>query len=649
MARLSIPKAQSLKPTYTLIGIVLLLMMAAIGLKTLQNASASVNGWSAGHIIDDGVFMNSSTMSVSRIQSFLNSQVSSCDTWGSQPSEFGGGTRRQWAEAHGYSAPFTCLRNYSQGGKSAAQIIYTAAQDFNINPQVLLVLLQKEQGLVKDTWPLSIQYRSATGYGCPDNAACDSDYYGFTNQVRWAARMFRAIMTDSPTWYTPYVLGNNYIQYNPSASCGGSTVNIQNRATKALYNYTPYQPNKGALNAGWGTASCGSYGNRNFYLYFTGWFGSTRSSAFTSFAQPRYMELSEDTHKVDAVTGNDIDGLLPQGSVIKFTTKTAYPVNSESCMRTENDTKNNLLKCIPWSSLKELTVTPTPISETLLRITSNASKEDITTGNNVQPLTQDQQISFSGTFTRGSTLFYITKHDMDKNIKQGVPSTQVTNQTAAYTTITPKLMLTTSNVAKKIPATNSDTNSIMPSGATRFYNSRVFKNGQWYYRSEADGNNAFDRAIPASSLHAATYADFTKPRWMQAKNTTHYVSSLADTASGSTINKGTQLKLVSKIQLDDVWYFRTENDSDSSTDKLVPASAIGEIPYSSFLYPRSLQLSVNSRKYVPSQESAYGTTFPSGMRRYFTSKIEINGVWYFRTDGDARAKVNSAFKADDLE
>lgn len=649
MPRLSIPKAQSLKPTFTLIGLVILLAACTIGWKNLQNASASVNGWNAGHIIDDGVFINSSTMSVSRIQSFLNAQVPNCDTWGAQPSEFGGGTRRQWAEAHGYSAPFTCLRNYSQGGKSAAQIIYNAAQDFNINPQVLLVLLQKEQGLVKDTWPLSIQYRSATGYGCPDNAACDSDYYGFTNQVRWAARMFHAIMTDSPTWYTPYVLGNNYIQYNPDASCGGSTVNIRNRATKALYNYTPYQPNKGSLNAGWGTASCGSYGNRNFYLYFTGWFGSTRGSAFTSFAQPRYMQLAEDTHKVDAITGNAIDGLLPQGSVIKFTTKTAYPVNGEPCMRTENDTKNNLLKCIPWSSLKELSITPTPISETLLRITADASKEDISTGNRVQSLTKDQQISFSGTFTRGSTLLYITKHDMDKGIRRGIPSTQVSSQTAAYSSITPKLMTTSIDTVKKIPTTNSDTDSVMPRNAIRFYNSRVFKNGQWYYRSEADGNNAFDRAIPASSLHDVSYADFTKPRWMQAKNTTHYVSSLANTTSGNTINKGTQLKLVSKIQLDGVWYFRTESDSNSSIDKLIPASEVNEIPFLPFLYPRSLQLSVDSKKYVPSQESPYGSTFPSGMRRYFTSKIEINGVWYFRTDGDARAKANSGFKAIDLE
>jgi hypothetical protein len=168
------------------------------------------------------------------------------------------------------------LKDYSESGKSAAQIIYDVSQEFIINPQVLIVLLQKEQGLITDTWPLSTQYKTATGYGCPDTAPCDSQYFGLTNQLRWSGRMFRAIMNNSSSWYTPYILGNNYIQYSPDSSCGGSTVNIQNRSTQALYNYTPYQPNQGALNAGWGTAPCGAYGNRNFYLYFTSWFGNTQ-------------------------------------------------------------------------------------------------------------------------------------------------------------------------------------------------------------------------------------------------------------------------------------------------------------------------------------------------------------------------------------
>lgn len=248
-----------------------------VGLFSFINTPpAFADSFNAGKIIDDTVFTNKGSMNPTQIQSFLNSKVPVCDTNGTQTSEYGGGTRAQWAQAKYGQSTFTCLKDYNEGGRSAAQIIFDVAQTYSINPQVFIVLLQKEQGLVTDTWPLNIQYRTATGYGCPDTAPCDSQYYGLTNQLTWSGKMFRAILNNSPTWYTPYILGNNYVQYNPTASCGGSTVNIQNRSTQALYNYTPYQPNTAALAAQMGTTvNCGAYGNLNFYRYFTSWFGGT--------------------------------------------------------------------------------------------------------------------------------------------------------------------------------------------------------------------------------------------------------------------------------------------------------------------------------------------------------------------------------------
>ena len=267
-----------------------------------HHANARVSGWDAGNIIDDSVFTNTTTMTAAQIQNFLNSKVTSCDTNGQQLSEYGGPDlngdgkvqRWEWGKANYNQTTFKCLRDYVvSDGRTAAQVIYDTAQKYTINPQVLLVLLQKEQGLVLDTWPLDIQYRSATGYGCPDTAPCDSQYYGLINQLDWAAKMFRAILNNSPTWYTPYILGNNYVQYSPDSSCGGSNVNILNRSTQALYNYTPYQPNDAALNADWGTVACGAYGNRNFYLYFTSWFGTTHGPAYA------WQELSQKIYTSD--------------------------------------------------------------------------------------------------------------------------------------------------------------------------------------------------------------------------------------------------------------------------------------------------------------------------------------------------------------
>ncbi|MDB5165274.1 MAG: hypothetical protein JWM00_164 [Candidatus Saccharibacteria bacterium] len=259
-------------------------VVTLVGVNSINSApthAAPVVGFNAGRIIDDSVFTNANSMDAGQIQAFLNSKVPTCETW--------------HAAGYGQNPPFICLKDYNENGRSAAQIIYDTAQQYQINPQVLIVLLQKEQGLVTDTWPLNTQYRTATGYGCPDTAPCDSQYYGLTNQLKWSGTMFRAIMNNSSSWYTPYILGNNTVYFNPGPYdnannryfgrfgdrrdieyCGSTTVNIQNRATQALYNYTPYQPNQASLDAGYGSAgTCGAYGNRNFYQYFKDWFGNT--------------------------------------------------------------------------------------------------------------------------------------------------------------------------------------------------------------------------------------------------------------------------------------------------------------------------------------------------------------------------------------
>ncbi len=275
-------------PLISLAGI----LIGALFLLPPANASAlSGSQWRAGNIADDSVFFDGNTMSANDIQAFMNSKVPSCDTNGSKIYS-GSQTRAQYGASVGYPAPYTCLRDYTEntpskpaesglcanydgGTKSSAQIIFDVAHSCSINPQVLLILLQKEQSLVTDDWPFSRQFKTATGYGCPDTAACDSQYFGFFNQVFNAARGYKRYARDAASYN--YRAGrNNNILYNPSTSCGSSSVYIDNQATAGLYIYTPYQPNQSALNNLYGNGdSCGAYGNRNFWRMFNDWFGPT--------------------------------------------------------------------------------------------------------------------------------------------------------------------------------------------------------------------------------------------------------------------------------------------------------------------------------------------------------------------------------------
>ena len=258
------------------ISLVLMTALSVIGMVTgpaTDFASAApTKSFDPGNIISDAVFFDGTAMTATDVQSFLNSKVSSCQS--------------------GY----VCLKDYRQntpsvagdalcsayvGGSndSAASIIAKVGAACNINPEVLLVTLQKEQGLVTHTWPSTWRFDKAMGMACSDSSPCDPAYAGFFYQVYFAARQFQRYAA-SPTRYNYQAGRVNNILFHPNAACGTSPVNIQNQATAGLYNYTPYQPNAAALANLYGTGnSCSSYGNRNFWRYYWDWFGDPTVSS----------------------------------------------------------------------------------------------------------------------------------------------------------------------------------------------------------------------------------------------------------------------------------------------------------------------------------------------------------------------------------
>ncbi|MGT2425311.1 LGFP repeat-containing protein [Amnibacterium kyonggiense] len=264
------------------------LVVAGVGIATVDEDSAkaaaavaALDGFDPANIIDDAVMFNGATMSASDIQTFLN---------GKQPTCAPGATclKSVKVDIPAMAANPMCKAVAPRSSQTAAQVIAAVGQACNVNPQVILVMLQKEQTLVTGRTPysgetVSLIYRKATGLGCPDTAACDPSKYGLFNQLYgvayWLVRYTTPPGTTGPGWtsYNWFPVGQrNGVLYNPNAACGAGAITIKNKATASLYYYTPYQPNAASLAAGWGLGDgCSSYGNRNFYLYFTTWFGST--------------------------------------------------------------------------------------------------------------------------------------------------------------------------------------------------------------------------------------------------------------------------------------------------------------------------------------------------------------------------------------
>ena len=241
-------------------------MVAAILLAvSLVSTATAAPPFDPARIISDGVFYNSGSMSADAIQTFIRSKNPGCVAGYTCLYDYRESTFSRAADAQ-------CGAYGGAGNERASDIVFKVARTCGVNPQVLLVLLQKESSLVGSTHPTGASYRTATGYGCPDTAPCDTQFYGFYNQVYKAAWAFKRYASTAAT--RNFQAGKtSQISYHPSASCGSSAVTIANQATAGLYTYTPYQPNA-ALLAGQPDA-CSSYGNLNFYRIFSEWFGST--------------------------------------------------------------------------------------------------------------------------------------------------------------------------------------------------------------------------------------------------------------------------------------------------------------------------------------------------------------------------------------
>ena len=253
---------------------VLIASGALVASEASPSHAADGSRFDAGNIISDRNFFDDAAMTQAQIQSFLDARIGRCSNANclnvlrvNTPNE---------AAAYSSRGEVICGQYTGVQGELASSILFKVQQACRVSAKVLLVTLQKEQSLVTATGPSDGKLERAMGYGCPDSTGgtCAEQYYGFYNQVMNAAWQLRRYGTEPV--FGRYQVGWNDVQWNPNAACGSSQVYISNRATAALYNYTPYRPNGAALANLYGTGDdCSSYGNRNFWVYYNDWFGDS--------------------------------------------------------------------------------------------------------------------------------------------------------------------------------------------------------------------------------------------------------------------------------------------------------------------------------------------------------------------------------------
>lgn len=230
--------------------------LALIGVLVLgaSSAQAATNG----RMIDDAVFDASNSMSAADIQTFLNQFPNSC--------------LKNYTDDMPSSNPARAYFEYSGTG-SVAQIIRRVADNYGINPRVLLAKLEQEQSLVSGGSGCALwRQASAIGFNCTDRTplrqnvmfrgtaittcvGTDADM-GVARQLSrggWLLKMAKERANGNLNWMVPddasWVYSGPMTQGNRKRCGTCSTVYydgywngvyVESGATAALYYYTPY-------------------------------------------------------------------------------------------------------------------------------------------------------------------------------------------------------------------------------------------------------------------------------------------------------------------------------------------------------------------------------------------------------------------------
>lgn len=194
--------------------------------------------------------------------------------------------------------------------RTAAELIYDASTSTGLNPQVILVTLQKEQTLINGNFgsrDLQKALDRALGFGCPDEGGCRDIFLGFYYQlfgnfdaegnryIGMSASLMRSFNFDSAgvrvgrgpmvdTANNAYGNGNRVkvsrrgdtitvdnTQGPPNNAPATQTVTLSNFATTALYRYTPHVYN----------------GNYNFWKFFNQWFKYPNGTLIQTFGDAK--------------------------------------------------------------------------------------------------------------------------------------------------------------------------------------------------------------------------------------------------------------------------------------------------------------------------------------------------------------------------
>ncbi len=550
--------------------VVVLLLSAVVSfVRSPKTQAADTRNFNPELIISDSVFRNADSMTASQIQWFLESKDSTCLK------------DKYVLSLHDSDSDGLGDEPYGLGKNNKVRVsalIKQASRIYGINPRVILATLQKEQGLITrqdcPTW----RYNTALGYGCPDSAPCDNSAYGFTRQIDYGTWHFRGFFLDTYP-VPPTVPGTKKIQYNPDSRCGGKTITIRNRATAALYSYTPYQPNQYTLNGGVDDSypNCGAFGNLNFWRYYTMWFGLPTAVRYDPMGQKRWLKLTKDVRKVNLKTGGESGEVIPTGAEVYFVRKSYF--DESMYLQSEHDFRAGVDRGIRFIDLAEIPVVFTTMSVPRWMNTTIATPKvhPVTLEPDGGSISRTIDAYYTDKFTVGGTTYLRTRHDTDNNVLRGIPMDKLKDANVNITELTrPRWFEATKDSAYTNVATGDATTIILKENSRTFFTHKFYVNGQLYLNTEDPGSFLGVAGQDFTTVNNG-YVPFLSPRTLKLTENTMKVDTATMQQIPPGLLAGTELSFASKVTINGALYVRTAHDTKHDVNRGIPFSLLQEV------------------------------------------------------------------------
>lgn len=650
----------------TMVATLVVSLLLALAMSFIGSQSAHAAGYDGARLIDNHIFIDGggatpnggATMSRDQIQSFLALKGSGLasrsfllDCYGPDSKE------RQW---------YTAIGAPCDQAIPASHLIYWVARIYGINPQVILATLQKEQSLITSPNPTESQINKAMGYNCPTTGSCSSP--GFFLQLdsgAWVLRFHYERARGNMTWWrtdTSWTCGTEKKFYKPSLHPGVSTrfydgndvhyrtYDIANAATSSLYCYTPHAYNNPQGSFGLPAfGHTGQYysGSYWFVLSFNNWFGSTTTS-YTSLDTPRWMEVTNDAQKKIPWTDQPTGETLAAGTHLYFADKIL--IEGKWFLRTSYDRANSINRGFSPTDLSELAFEPfgTP---RFMETSKLARKYNPRTGAAVssEAYAPGRIVKFTSKMLVNGIWFYRSEFDESLGAISGFYETS-TRELSYKSFQQPRYMEITATTNKINPATGTADSGQIAAGTQLQFASKTLVNGVWYFRTSNDTAGSLPLAIASNHIKDIPYEPFgASPKWLQLTSG----AQKKNPASGAIINTnfpvGLRILIADKISVNGQWFYRTKYDKLHGLNRGFTVDAVEEIPYISLENPREMQLRVATTKINPKTQESVAPAISAGTRLTFSTKIQIDGEWYLRTEGDTTSSLDSAIPATYIE